>query len=213
MINVKEIMAELSSRRKVFSSEADFQLEFAWAVKTKYPNLKIRMEYVPDFDRQMHIDILLMDGNRWMPIELKYKTKGCSLNVDGDVYRLANHSAKDVNCYLYLKDIERIERIERIKRETSEFFTGYTIMLTNEPSYLKYPSKKDCNYLAFSLHEGAVKKGTMRWGKNTGSGTKKGCEADILLNGEYKVHWEEYSRVDPSSAETFWYTCSEIKAE
>lgn len=37
------IVNKLKQKRKIFVSEADFQLELAWAIKENYPNAKIRL--------------------------------------------------------------------------------------------------------------------------------------------------------------------------
>lgn len=86
MFSALKVMEELKERRPVFVSEADFQLEFAWLVKELYGNeYSIRLEYTPSDEQlnKMHIDILLRASKdkRWIPIELKYKTKGCTINV------------------------------------------------------------------------------------------------------------------------------------
>ena len=68
-------MQKLKEKRTIFVSEADFQLELAWIIKDEYPNAKVRLEYSPAFDLSMHIDILVIIDRKWIPIELKYKTK------------------------------------------------------------------------------------------------------------------------------------------
>ena len=129
LINIDLILHKLKEKRTIFVSEADLQLELAWIIKDEYPHAKVRLEYCPAFDLNMHIDILVILDGKWIPIELKYKTKGCQKIVDGEYYDLKNHSAKDVNCYAYLKDIQRIESI---KSNVSSFQEGYAILLTNE---------------------------------------------------------------------------------
>ena len=69
----------------------------AWIIKDEYPNAKVRLEYCPSFNPNMHIDILVIIDNKWVPIELKYKTKGCSKVIDDETFILKNHGAKDVN--------------------------------------------------------------------------------------------------------------------
>ena len=199
--NINKLIAELSNRRKLFVSEADFQLELAWLIKELYPSAVVRMEYSPKFDTNMHIDILVIIEDKWIPIELKYKTKGCQKLVDGEFYQLKNHSAKDVNCYAYLKDIQRIERI---KKNVPAFQEGYTVLITNELSYTKTPMSKAVNYYAFSIHEGAIKRGTIDWGEGTGKGTKgRNYKDPIVLNGEYVMKWSTYSMVDSSNTGAF----------
>lgn len=207
MIDIDLVLDKLKNRRQVFTSEADFQLELAWAIKELYPEFMVRMEYCPKVNRSIHIDILIITGNGWIPIELKYKTKGCSIDVNNEEFVLKNHGAKDVNCYLYLKDIQRIEEL---KRTVPEFIEGYTIMLTNETSYLTKPLKQDCVYAEFSLHEGAEKHGKMDWSELASDGTKKGCEKPIELKGKYKIHWEEFSNLYKSPGGIFYVAVNKI---
>ncbi|MBP0990234.1 MAG: hypothetical protein J5874_03545 [Oscillospiraceae bacterium] len=208
-IDIENILTELKKRRAIFVSEADFQFSIAWIIQEQYPKFNIRLEYCPDFDRTMHIDILIIDNEgKWIPIELKYKTKGCSLRIEEGEYVLANHSAKDVNCYLYLKDLQRIETIKG--KKPSVFSEGYAIMLTNDPTYRNEPRKRDCIYKEFSLYDGAIKSGTMRWSENASQGTIRGNEKPIELKGEYKIEWKEYGSVEDSKAGKFYYLCNRI---
>ena len=79
VLDIMQVIERLKTKRKVFVSEADFQFEFAWVMKELYPDYKIRLEYCPSYDRKMHIDVLVITDSGWIPIELKYKTKGCKL--------------------------------------------------------------------------------------------------------------------------------------
>lgn len=122
--DIEKIMEELGKQRQAFFSEADFQFALACIIKEQYSDAKVRFEYVPDFNQKMHIDILVILDKKWIPIELKYKTKKCTLKIDGDKYVLKEHSAKDQNCYRYLKDIQRIEDI---KQKEKCFQKGFAI--------------------------------------------------------------------------------------
>ena len=200
LLNINAVLACLRTRRKLFVSEADFQLELAWILKEMYPNAKVRLEYCPEFDPQMHIDILVIMDGKWIPIELKYKTKGCTKSVDGELYNLKNHGAKDVNCYLYLKDIERIETV---KNAVPNFAEGYTVFITNDLTYIRKPQKANCVYAEFSLAEGVYKSGYLNWSEDTGEGTKKGHETPVRLDGEYLMQWLDYSYVDNTPSGRF----------
>jgi len=205
--NIEIIMSKLKEKRKIFVSEADFQLEMAWIIKEEYPDAKVRLEYCPSFDFNMHIDILVTIDNKWIPIELKYKTKGCRKEIDNEIFNLKNHGAKDMNCYLYLKDIQRIEKI---KENVAIFKEGYTIFITNELSYIKAPLKIDCVYKEFSLEENIEKTGILDWSKKASDGTKKNCEEPIILNNIYKMNWLEYSKIDDTNTGTFVYLINKI---
>ena len=198
--NLDELIVELSKKRKLFVSEADFQLELGFLIKECYPNAVVRMEYCPKFDTSMHIDILVIIEGRWIPIELKYKTKGCQKTIDGEFYLLNEHGAQSVNRYMYLNDIQRIETI---KKKVPVFQEGYAILITNDLYYMKSPKSRDAKYSAFSIHEGAIKSGTMDWGEGTSEGTKRNCEYPIVLNGSYEMKWNTYSIVDSTNTGVF----------
>lgn len=201
MFAIEAVIEDLRKRRPVFVSEADFQLEFAWSIKRLYrDSYDIRLEYTPSDQAlsgqsKMHIDILLKSivTGKWIPIELKYKTKACILQHNGEEFDLANHGAKDIGCYLYLNDVQRIEKIKAAKRD--EFEKGYAVMLTNELSYTKPPRKNDCVYAAFCIDEGRIKHGTMGWSVAASAGTKRGIESDIVLDGSYLINWKDYSEL------------------
>ena len=99
VFNIESIITNLKQRRQLFVSEADFQLEMAWVIKELYPASKVRLEYTPRFNPDMHIDILVILNNKWIPIELKYKTKARlklqSYEIDGEYYHLKNHGEKE----------------------------------------------------------------------------------------------------------------------
>lgn len=207
LFDIDKIISRLKEKRQIFVSEADFQLEMAWIIKYEYPDAKVRLEYTPQFNSDMHIDILVIIKNSWIPIELKYKTKGCTKELDDEFYNLKNHGAKDVSCYKYLKDIQRIESI---RTDTFKFVEGYTVFITNDLSYIRKPAKENCVYKDFSLEEGIVKTGILNWAENTGAGTKKNCEEPIKLEGKYKVHWEVFSKIDDTPTGTFVYLANRI---
>lgn len=199
---------QLKTKRAVFASEADFQFELAWIIKEQNPEALVRLEYCPSFNTSMHIDILVIRDGKWIPIELKYKTKSCNIKFNDEFFVLKNHGAKDVNCYLYLKDIQRIESI---KETAPEFLEGYTVFLTNDLTYIRKPSKVDCCYKDFSLEDGIVKHGIIEWGENTGAGTKRGCEEPLILKGSYPIEWKKYCKVDESNTGEFVYLVNQIE--
>lgn len=207
LFDINLVMEKLKSKREIFVSEADFQLELAWIIKEQYPDALVRLEYCPYFNPSMHIDILVIIDNQWIPIELKYKTKGCNKKIGSETFILKNHGAKDINCYLYLKDLQRIESI---KDTALEFFEGYTIFLTNDLTYIKKPSKPDCVYKDFSLEDGITKQGTLDWSENTGEGTRKNCEEPIVLKNNYPIKWQEYCKVDGTNTGRFVYLVNKI---
>lgn len=208
MFDIEKIINLLKIKRPIFVSEADMQLELAWIIKEEYPAATIRLEYSPEFNFNMHIDILVIINGKWIPIELKYKTKKITKELNNEKFNLKTHGAKDINCYLYLKDIDRIEKI---KENIDDFEKGYTIFITNDLSYIKAPIKQGSCYKDFSLDQGSIKKGVLDWHVKTGKGTKKNCEKPIVLKNIYKINWLDYSKVEDSKSGTFKILINEIK--
>lgn len=205
--NINTVIDQVKNKRSVFTSEADFQLEMAWAIKEIYPQALIHMEFCPEFAPTMHIDILVIMYGKWIPIELKYKTKRCIKIVNHEKFFLKEHGAKDVNCYLYLKDLQRVEFV---KEHSSLFLEGYTVFLTNEQSYLKAPQKKNCVYKDFSIEEGAIKNGVLRWSENAGAGTTRGNETPIMLSATYDINWQLYSEIDDTNTGKFYILTNRV---
>lgn len=208
--DMTKIIEKLQDKRQIFCSEADFQLEMAWVIKEMYRDAEVRLEYVPTFDDKMHIDILVFISNKWIPIELKYKTKKGEMRdkKTQEVFNLKNQGAKNIGCYLYLKDIERIERIKQEVK--NNFKEGYAVFLTNDKTYLNHPRTINCDYEKFSLGDGRIiKRGEpLKWvraKKNTNIADQ------ITLKGSYKMEWNKFSNVDEErSNETFYYLVTKI---
>ena len=210
-IDMTEVIKTLQGKRQIFCSEADFQLEMAWVIKEMYHDAEVRLEYVPTFNDKMRIDILVFISNEWIPIELKYKTKNSKKEkmtdqITQEVFNLKNQGAKDINCYLYLKDIMRIESIKQEVK--NNFEEGYAVFLTNDKTYLESPQNNDCVYKDFSLEDGAIKEGWLKWKKYPG---KKGIGKSITLEGSYKMKWNKFSNVDEERSDgTFYYLVTKI---
>lgn len=125
-----------------------------------------------------------------------------------ETFILKNHGAKDVNSYLYLKDIYRIEEIQ--KNEKKLFQEGYTIFITNDLSYTKKPLKQDCYYWEFSLEDRTEKSRTLKCDSRASDGTKKNCEKPIKLRGKYPIEWKLYHEIDKTNTGTFKYLVNKI---
>ena len=128
-LNLYTVIERLKSKRKSFGSEADFQLELAWNIRELYPEAQIRLEFCPDFAPSMRVDILVLMDDRWIPIELKYKTKAYWKVINGELFSLKNHAAQDLGRYDYLRDLQRLEYL---KENAPLFEEGYKLYLTND---------------------------------------------------------------------------------
>lgn len=219
--NIEEIMNLLKKKRKIYISEADFQLEMAMAIKEKYKEkVKVRLEFCPIKFPRMHIDILVIIDGLWIPIELKYKTKKYENEItyeDGtkEFFALKEHKAINLNSYKYLKDIERIEKVR--KKEPTLFREGYTVFITNDLRYREKP-KEGCMYEMFSLHDRKKEEfienkkiGKLEWIGKPSKSTVKDCGEPIHLNKEYTFVWKDYSQVDDSKTGSFIYLVNKIE--
>lgn len=204
---LEPVIEELKKRRKIFVSEADLQLEMALVIKEVYPKAKVRLEFCPVFDPNMHIDILVMLGEKWYPIELKYKTRECGHDIDNEAFYLKSHGAQPEGCYFYLKDIQRIEKD---REAMPKFERGYTMFLTNDMYYPGGAKKSNCKYKEFSLGDGEIKTGKMKWADGSSALGKKSTRDPITLKGKYPIKWQTYSILDDSEAGTFKYVVNEI---
>lgn len=195
-MDIEKALEDLSKKRPIFHSEADFQHALAWALHDQDTNLEIRLEKCID---GKYIDIWLENKDKVYAIELKYKTRNqknndrlVELNHNGEAFILKNQGAQDIARYDFLKDIKRLEELKNFEGKN---YAGYAIFLTNEPLYWKEPKKKDTCDKEFRIHDDRVfKEGkTYKWAKQTGKGTKKGRTKPIKLNLGTTLKWKKYS--------------------
>ena len=210
-MNIYDAINALRQERPVFHSEADFQFALAQKIQELNPAVDIRLEYTTHFrihERVAHIDIVVFENRKAIPIELKYKTLFTKMPDKGEAFILKNHRAQNLGRYDYLLDIERIEAC-RASWDICE--EGYAIMLSNDPSYWKpnMSSKKTvCDQ--FRIHHGIEKTGTLQW-ENAGIGAIKGRENPITLDGRYPIRWSEYSSFGTARNQSFMITVTKIQ--
>jgi len=202
MKDINSILEASLGERSVFHSEADFQHHLAWTIHKELVDSKMRLEYPlskDDSNRWEYCDILVQ-APHLIGLELKYKTKLFSTQIDSEHFELKNQSAQDVGRYDFLKDISRLETwcdIGRIK-------IGYAIILTNDHSYWTPPTK-DTVDKEFRIHSRAVS-GQMSWGPDASAGTMKSREKPINLKNSYFLEWNETPHPD------FKYLLLQIKS-
>ena len=210
-MDITKIINNLSNKRKIFVSEADFKFALAWEIKSEIPEAKVRLEYCPvDIDPSMHIDILVKMGEDIYPIELKYMTKQCDVTVDDERFILKNQGAQDIKRYDFIKDISRVERLSE---SMDNFKEGYCIAITNDPSYWNTSSNKNTCDAAFRINHNSIKEGKLEWAAHTGNGTNKNREESLILKNRYDIYWQEYSKIDNSSSGQFKYLSINVVKE
>ena len=202
---IERVIEKLEEKRKIFYSEDDFKFALALIIQEEYSEAKVRLEY--NSIGGMHIDILVILNDKYIPIELKYKTKTLEAEFENERYYLKKDGAYPRGRYMYLNDIKRIENFIAIVKEAKE---GYAIFLTNDNNYCENKLEDNAIDFEFSLENGTIKKGILSWSDNTGAGTKKDLEEPIILKNQYKINWKEYSKIDDSRAGTFMYLINKI---
>lgn len=234
---IETVLLALAKERRVFWSEADFQFAFAWKLKEmlKYSDPKsainVRLERRADTLEQrtdapeqgnekensgdIYIDIWVEINEKVYPIELKYKTIQCSIKDGSEEYKLKQHGACDIGCYLYLKDVKRIEELSESLGDN--FGKGFAIMLTNDHLYWDEP-KTPPDTTAFSdfrIYDGRTIPAGQNldwhpssnkqpvWQKKLGS---------LTLTHNYTISWKDYSNLlnEAGKAIPFKYTIIKI---
>ena len=150
---LEDIIKQFAEEGKIFSNEAQFQFELAWALreyKDKKGNKlfsdindKIMLEHLSTVENEkMYTDIVVRVGKKYYPIELKYKTADKTIEYQkGNIVKITYlQGAHDDASYDFLKDIKRLEQIV-IDKEFTPFDgeesycvkKGFAIIISNEP--------------------------------------------------------------------------------
>lgn len=187
-IDIEKLLIELSKKRPVFHSEADFQHELAWLLHSEFPKANIRLEkpYAKENQKLEYVDVFAnIDGKKYF-IELKYKTKRLEEEINGEKFYLKNQGAQDCGRYDFWKDVSRIE--SWVNENNNSF--GYVIFLTNDHSYLKSPKEKSYsyNFRITDKRDDCVGKLGHLGGYNVGR------EKEIVLKNSYKLVWQDYGK-------------------
>ena len=186
MLDIYNLMVDLSQHRPIFHSEADFQHALAWQIHETMPDCKIRLEWPYRKERNWYLDIWLSIPR--IAIELKFATRKLECEQNGEHFSLRDQSAQDVKRYDFLKDIQRLEQVVM----DGNADTGFAVLLTNDHLYWQEPTRNTTD-ADFRLHDGRkVAAGKLlRWSENTSEKTQKGREK-LCLKGSYHLHWKDY---------------------
>ena len=209
MIDLADIIQNLSESRPIFHSEADFQHALAWEIHTQIQNCEIRLEYKPQHIMQrFYVDIWCSKKDCITAIELKYKTRRLYTNVKGETFHLLSQSAQDIGRYDFLNDIQRLEEIVLKSRNV----VGYAIFLTNDSAYWSYPRKNHPVDADFRIHQDREFTGNLNWDSNTSAGTKRDREETIQIKNTYNLTWRNYSEPSLESYGKFRYLSVKIES-
>lgn len=149
-----------------------------------------------------YIDIWVEIDKMVYPIELKYKTIQCTITDGSEEYKLKQHGASDIGCYLYLKDVKRIEELSESLGDN--FGKGFAIMLTNDHLYWDQPKTTPDTtiFRDFRIYN----KRTIPAGQNLdwhpSSNNRPAWQKELgKLNDNYFIEWENYSNFNKKEGE------------
>lgn len=190
MLDIDAVMSSLARRRTLFHSEADFQHELAWELRSTIPSASVRLEIpIATSTGSLHLDCFIRDGDRRAAIELKYKTRKLTTELNGEKFNLLDQSAQDIGRYDFLNDIVRLERISSEMAHCE----GYAILLTNDSAYWKAPASDTTVDAAFRLADARIVYGSLAWGEMASAGTKRDREQALIIRGTYKLAWRVFA--------------------
>lgn len=206
MLDIDDVMKGLAGRRPIFHSENDFQIAMEEFIHETNSGCETSLEFNPFAKGNSRIDI-------WIPsertaIELKYPTQRLNTTHNGRRFALKEHSAQDTQRYDFVRDISRLERMIAERSDTD---CGFAVLLTNDASYWNPPAPgwQSTQDAAFRLH-GIKLTGTRAWSPNAGTGSIKGREAPIVLNGSYNPDWRNYSKFEDGRHSRFCYLAVQV---
>lgn len=237
---LKDIEVFLKVNHTFFTNERDFQMKLAVFLKEqgKYEDIEVEC-YIPvdyflrDYSsekkdkyypwkrafckngerQEMYIDIVVRKGYEYVPIELKYKTKGAGgiLRRFGkeikETNTLKEQGAQDLGRYGFWKDVHRIELVKDWFQNSQVAINGIVIFLTNDKSY-RYCDGKNTKYWNYNMSEGSKKEKECSWGD--GSSLIAKYPNFSLLNKGYTPIWDGYEVNDFGEKCQFYFAVVEV---
>lgn len=196
---VRDALARLAHTRPIFHNEADLQHALAWELRADAE--RIRLELRPFRDEAMFLDMLVCGPIGRIAIELKYVTRRheCKVGPDDEAFQLRDHSAHDLRRYDFIRDIVRLERLLAARAADH----AVAVLLTNAAPLWEPPTTPDPIDNSFRLHEGTTLEGTLAWSPRAGPGTTSTRAEALVLNGRYRLSWQDYATVRTGPGSTF----------
>ena len=209
-----DIEAFLESREEKFFNERDLQMHLALYLERSNKYDKVEVEYyvpkselLPEYmwDSEMKIDIVVRKDGKFVPIELKYKTK--AIDGDQDIERfgeqicnvniIKNQAAQNISKYDFWKDVRRIEIL---KSKFRNIEGGICLFLTNDQSYQKEPNNS-AKCKSFSMSQGLHHRDKSWQGKQE---KEIASRPNFKVEKEYAIKWAQTQNND------YYYTIISI---
>lgn len=192
-----DVIAFIESNNELLFNERDFQMHLAIWLRNSNHYDDVDVEYYVPYQEldgyiwknELRLDILVSKNGEYLPVELKYKTKGVQRKLRRfdeeleEVEVIKNQGAKDWGMYNFWKDVRRIELV---RKRFPNVKNGLAVFLTNDQSYLNTPKKTSNNY-AFRMVEG-LNPAEKHW-HNPQSASAK-THPDFEVEKEYEIQWK-----------------------
>lgn len=237
---LSKIITNFGNQGKIFQSEAQFQFDLAWELKSIY-NCTVKLEEMTAYKvnnngktvQKFYTDIVLEDTDYRVALELKYKTADYYDQNNNII--LFDHSAIPLGRYDYLWDVHRIELVTGIAPAANNVTVpgqrkcnkGFAVLLTNESQYWdkQYISNVNKNKVNKVTIDNQFRIGNqtpmlystyLDWVPgNNGSyppGTVNGTDRaqPIILNTAYYYKWEPYLNNNQQTNGKFNFVIIEI---
>ena len=195
------IKEALKKRKDFFTREQEIQIYLADYLNRKNLFDNVYLEYhIPSNSlvnyqwkdsNNIYIDIVIVSGNKYYPVEIKYKTisQTVPLKLFGtpSPVVLGHHGAQNIGCYDFWKDIKRLELFEENFENVEQ---GIMLFVTNDQSYLQPPRNNEVGYAQFSIEQSReVESGTiLDW---NGALSISVNRPPITLKRDYSLKWNE----------------------
>ncbi|QLQ36251.2 hypothetical protein [Micromonospora robiginosa] len=191
-------MAELSTERSLFHSEADFQHAFAWTVRRLDGGVRVRLAVRQE--QHEDLDLLCHGPGGRTAIELTYVTirwNGADPRT-GEEYGLRSHTAAEIVRNRFVADVERLEALCGTGRDGTN---GLALLLTNDHALWRAPATdQPTRDREFRLHNGRRLTGALRWGVDG----RYFLPNERHLTGDYRLDWQDFTRLPGRHGQFRW---------
>lgn len=231
---LSDIIKGFGKEGRIFTNEAQFQFALATKLRETLESdtYDILLEVLTHSEekeieggqkrkKRNYTDIVAINKNtnKYIAIELKYKTAEYEREYEYGNKMLLSQAANDEGCYYFLKDVKRLELLKSgSKSEEShlnkcECIGGFAIILTNEKKYWEL-NFENCKSRYKSLcigKETEIKAGSeLKWESKKMS--EKG--EPIKLQNSYEKtdwSWEPYYNDEKKTNGEFQFLIVEVK--
>ena len=198
-------MLEFSKARRIFHSEADFQLEFGMFLMKEGYSVRLekgfkRIGIYPKIELDMEL-------NGKIAIELKYKTSELNLNVGDESFELKQHGAANLGRFDAIDDARRVRSL--VDSTSTKITSGFTIFLSNDSDYwLNNAQRTMSKDFALIENRKCIQGDNLDWHSkslNVNSVSKNRIHpfAPIDIQFNDQIQWHDFSEINKNKSGIF----------